>query len=67
MKSPVTVDNENMPLVTRHDNDCDNDNNYDGYNKPNTSKVDETTFTSPGFTNKQSTSALQFMWKVKRD
>ena len=36
MDNPRCPDDENMPLV--HDKDID----YDGYNTPNTSRVDET-------------------------
>ena len=67
MENPIAVDNGNTPLVTRHNNDCDDDNDYDGYSTPNTSRVDQTTFTTTGSTDKQSTSTLQFRKKVKRD
>ena len=41
MGSHVVVDNENIPLVIHYYKDCDDD--YDYYNTPNTSEVDETT------------------------
>ena len=40
------VDDEKIPLV--HDKDI----NYDDYYTPNTSRVDETSFTMPGSTDK---------------
>ena len=45
-------------LVTHHDQDRDNDNDYDDYNTPNSSIVDETTFTIRGSADKQAASAL---------
>lgn len=67
MENPIAVDNGNIPLVTRHSNDCDDDNDYDDYSTPNTSRVDQTTFTTTGSTDRQSTSTLQFRKIVKRD
>ena len=52
MENPIFA--ENIPLATQHDKDCDKDNDYDDYNKPNISRVDETTFTMPGSIDKQS-------------
>lgn len=43
MDNSTFVDHENKPLVTHDDN------------TPNTSGVDETTFTTPGSTDKQDT------------
>ena len=42
-------DDENISLI--HDEDID----YDDYNTPNTSKVDEASFTMPGSANKETT------------
>ena len=38
MENPIFVDNENIPLVTHHDQDCDGDHDkyYDNYNALNT-------------------------------
>ena len=61
MDNPRFVDDENIPLV--HDEDIE----YDDYNTPNTSRVDETSFTIPGPTDKETTSTLRLRQKVKRD
>ena len=57
MDNPIFVDDENIPLV--HDEDID----YDDYNTPNTSRVDETSFT----TTPSTTETLRLRQKVKRD
>ena len=49
MDNPRSVDDENIPLV--QDKNID----YDDYNTPNTSRVDETSFTMPGSTDKETT------------
>ena len=38
MENPIFVDNENIPLVTHHDQGCDgdHDNDYNNYNALNT-------------------------------
>ena len=59
MDNPRFVDDENIPLV--HDEDID----YDDYNTPNTSRVDKTSFTMPGSTEKETT--LRLRQKVKQD
>ena len=46
MESPTLIDDENILLVTHHDKYRDDDDDYDDYNKPNTSRVHETTFTT---------------------
>ena len=51
------VDEETISLVQDED--------YDYYNTPNTSRVDETSFTEPDTTD--ATSDLQLRQKVKRD
>ena len=56
MDNPIFVDDENIPLV--HDEDID----YDDYNTPNTSRVDETSFT----TTPSTTETLRLRQKVKR-
>ena len=48
MDNPVFVDDEDIPMV--HE-----DNDYDDYNTPNTSRVDETSFTVPDTTEATST------------
>ena len=57
MDNPRFVDDENIPLV--HDED-----DYEDYNTPNTSRVDKTSFIT---TEKEPTSTLQLKQKVKRD
>ena len=56
MDNPRLVDEETIPLVQDED--------YDDYNTPNTSRVDETSFTEPDTT--ETTSTLQLRQKVKR-
>ena len=53
------LNDENIVLV--HDEDI----NYDDYDTPNTSRLDETSFTMPGSTKKEATSALRLKQKVK--
>ena len=60
MDNPRFVDDENIPPV--HDEDF----NYADYNTPNASRVDETSFTMPGSTDKETTSTLRLRQKVKR-
>ena len=57
MDNPRFVDEEIIPLVQDED--------YDDYNTPNTSSVDDTSFTEPDTT--EATSTLQLRQKVKRD
>ena len=57
MDNPRFVDEETIPLVQDED--------YDDYNTPNTSRVDETSFTEPDTT--EATSTLRLKQKVKRD
>ena len=52
------VDEETIPMVHQ-------DEDYDEYNTPNTSKIDETSFTEPDTA--EATSTLQLRQKVKRD
>ena len=56
MNNPTFADEEDIPLAHQ-------DEDYDDYNTPNTSRVEETSFTVPDTT--QVTSTLQ--QKVKRD
>ena len=58
MDNPVFVDEETIPMVHQ-------DEDYDDYNTPNTSRIDETSFTEPDAT--EATSTLQLRQKVKRD
>ena len=51
------VDEKTTPLVQ--------DKGYDDCNRPNTSRIDETSFTEPDAT--EATSTLQLRQKVKRD
>ena len=51
------VDEKTTPLVQ--------DKGYDDCNRPNTSRIDETSFTQPDTT--EATSTLQLRQKVKRD
>ena len=48
--NPIFGDDVNMPLITHHGEDHDDD--YDDYNTPNTSRADETTFATPSSTDK---------------
>ena len=58
MDNPIFVDEENIPLIQDED--------YDNYGIPNTSRVDdETSFTEPDTT--EATSTLRLRQKVKRD
>ena len=58
MDNPVFGDEETIPMAHQ-------DEDYDNYNTPNTSKIDETSFTVPDTT--EATSTLQLRRKVKRD
>ena len=58
MGNPIFVDEENIPLIQDED--------YDNYGIPNTSRVDdEASFTEPDTT--EATSTLRLRQKVKRD
>ena len=57
MNNPVFVDKENILLVQDED--------YDDYRTPDTSRVDETSFTVPDTT--EATSTLRLREKIKRD
>ena len=59
MNNPAFIDDKNMPLV--QDEDID----YDDYNTPNTSKVDETLFTNPGTTERISTFSINTKIKTR--
>ena len=59
MDNPRFADEEDIPLINQHDDD------YDDYNAPNASRIDETSFTVPDTT--ESTSTLGLRQKVKRD
>ena len=58
MDSSPFVNDEDIPVVNQ-------DEDYDDYNTPNTSRIDETSFTVPDAT--EATSTLQLRQKVKRD
>ena len=58
MDNPMFVDEETIPMVHR-------DEDYDDYNTPNTSRIDETSFMEPATT--EATSTLRLGQKVKRD
>ena len=57
MDNPRFVNEETIPLVQ--------DEEYDDYNTPNTSRVDKTLFTKPDST--EGTSTLKLRQKAKRD
>ena len=61
MENTIFVGNENIPLVNHYDEDC-----YDYYSIPNTSRVEETAFAIPESTNKRATSTLHPRQKVKQ-
>ena len=58
MNNPTFVDEETIGMVHQ-------DEDYDDYNTPNTSKVDETSFIEAATT--EATSTLRLNQKVKRD
>ena len=58
MDNPRFIDEEDIPLIHQDDD-------YDDYNTPNTSRIDETSFTEPDTT--EATSTLQLRQKVKQD
>ena len=60
MDNPIFVDDENIQLV--HDEDID----YDDYNTPNTSKVDKTSFTMPGSTDKETHLTVKTKSKTRK-
>ena len=57
MDNPRFIDEEDIPLVQDED--------YDEYNTPNTSRIDETSFIEPD--TKEAASTLRLRQKVKRD
>ena len=58
MDNPTFVDEEDIPMIHQDDD-------YDDYNTPDTSRIDETSFTVPDAT--EATSTLRLKQKVKRD
>ena len=66
MGNPIFFDDENIPLVTRHDKNCEanHSDDYDNFNTPNIA-VKETKFTAPSSTSQQPTLTLQLRQKVK--
>ena len=66
MGSPIFFYFENIPLVTRHDKNCEanHSDDYDNFTTPNIA-VKETKFTAPSSTSQQSTLTLQLRQKVK--
>ena len=56
MDNPMFVDEENTPMIYQ-------DEDYDDYNIPTTSRIDETSFTVPA--NTEATSTLRLLQKVK--
>ena len=58
MDNPVFVDEKTISMVHQDDD-------YDDYNTPNTSRIDETSFTEPDTT--KTTPSLQLRQKLKRD
>lgn len=65
MDNPIFVSNKNKPLVTHHDEDCDDDNDYDDYNTPSTIRADDTIITMPGSMDKRETLTLRLRRNVK--
>lgn len=65
MENIIFADVENIPLVTHHYKDRDNNNDYDDYNKPNDSREEKITFKMPDTTDKVTISALRIRQKVK--
>ena len=58
MDNPRFTNEETIPLVHQ-------DEDYDEYNTPNTSRIEETSFIEPDAT--EATSTLQLRQRVKRD
>ena len=58
MDNPVFVNKETIPMVYQ-------DEDYDDYNTPNTSRIDKISFTEPDTT--EATSTLRLRQKVKRN
>ena len=58
MDNPTFVDEEDVSMIHQDDD-------YDDYNTPDTSRIDETSFTVPDAT--EATSTLRLKQKVKRD
>ena len=56
MDNPVFVNEEGIPMVHQ-------DEDYDDYNTPNTSRIDETSYTAPDTT--EATSTLRLRQKLK--
>ena len=50
MDNPIFVDEENIPLAHQQDEE-----DYDDYNKPDLSRIDETSFRMPNATEPTST------------
>ena len=65
MENIIFADVENIPLVTHHYKDRDNNNDSDDYNKPNDSREENITFKMPDTTDKVTISALRIRQKVK--
>ena len=59
MDNPVFVNEEDIPMVHQDEED------YDDYRTPNTSRMDETSFTASDTT--EATSNLRLRQKLKRD
>ena len=59
MNNPTFVDKEDIPMVHQDEE------NYDDYNTPDTSRVDETSFIELDAT--EATSTLRLRQKLKRD
>ena len=60
MDNPTFVDEENIPMIHQDEED------YDDYRTPDTSRIDETSFIEPADTT-EPTPTLQLRQKVKRD
>ena len=57
MENPTFTDDEDIPMVQDED--------YDDYKTPDTSRIDETSFMEPDVT--EATSTLRLRQKVKQD
>ena len=47
MENPILADNENIPLVTHHSTDRDDNKDFGDYNTGNTCRVDQTSSATP--------------------
>ena len=67
MENPILADNENIPLVTHHSTDRDDNKDFGDYNTGNTCRVDQTSSITPSLQDNRPTSLLRLRQRVKGD